>query len=384
MKKNYEKLTVILFCSLLFLLSVSFLIIPDRDFSEQENRKLQQAPILDSESFFSGKFSKDINVYFADQFPLRDLFVKIKSSSELGFLKGENNGVLYSNGQLAVKNFKPFRSALIEPTDSDRIYLDMVQIQADAVDRLACKLNVPVVTVIPPRTIDIADSTFLYDRPDGDKLFEIFESSLSEKAGYIDALELLRPKYESGEYVYYKTDHHWTTLGAYYVYCETMRQLGKEDAIIPQSEFEIEYINDFSGTTASKANFPIYERDVLELWHLPDDNDYLINSDGVDENEFYERSFLKKSDKYAVFFGGTKAVTTIKKEGSERETLLIAKDSFANSLIPFLAREFDIVAINLATNASVSALAEFYEADAVMIVFNAENVITTGHLGKLY
>lgn len=384
MQRNYEKLTVICFCALLLLLSVAFLVIPDKDFSEQENRSLQQAPELDSESFFSGKFSETINLYFADQFPLRDLFMKIKSSTELGFLKGENNGVLYSKGQLAVKNFKPFRSALEEPAETDRIYLDMVELQAKTIDKLASKLDIPFVTIIPPRTIDIADSAFSYDRPDGDKLFEIFESRLSSSAGYIDTLTLLRDKYEAGEYVYYKTDHHWTTLGAYYVYCETMRQLGKEDAIIGMDEFEIEYIENFSGTTYSKAGFLTYQRDTLEIWHLPDDEDYKIVSDGVEENEFYERDFLDKSDKYAVFFGGTKAITTITKEGSERETLLIAKDSFANSLIPFLAREFDIVAVNLATNASISALAEFYEADAVMIVFNAENVITTGHLGKLY
>lgn len=383
MKNKFEKLTVILFCSLLALLSVAFLVMPDRAFSEQENRNLQQSPELTKDSFFSGQFAKDINVYFADQFPLRDLFVRIKSGSELAFLKGENNGVLYSKDQLAVKDFMAYRSIAQAPIETDRIYLDSVRAQTEAVERLGQTLDVPLVTVLPPRTIDIADSVFSYDRPDGDAVFEIFDEVLTEKAGYIDVLGLLRPKYESGEYVYYKTDHHWTTLGAYYVYCEIMTQLGKADSIIPKDEFEIEYVPDFSGTTAGKASFPIYTKDTLELWHLPDDNEYLINSDGVDENEFYEREFLDKSDKYSVFFGGTKAVTTITLPGADRETLLIAKDSFANSLIPFLAREFDIVALNLSSSTFVSTFAEVYEADAVLVVFNVENIITTGHLGKL-
>ncbi|MBR6562749.1 MAG: hypothetical protein IKK70_02295 [Clostridia bacterium] len=383
MKNRFEKLTVILFCSLLALLSVAFLVMPDRAFSEQENRNLQQSPELTKDSFFSGQFAKDINVYFADQFPLRDLFVRIKSGSELAFLKGENNGVLYSKDQLAVKDFMAYRSIAQAPIETDRIYLDSVRAQTEAVERLGQTLDVPLVTVLPPRTIDIADSVFSYDRPDGDAVFDIFDEVLTEKAGYIDVLGLLRPKYESGEYVYYKTDHHWTTLGAYYVYCEIMTQLGKADSIIPKDEFEIEYVLDFSGTTAGKASFPIYAKDTLELWHLPDDNEYLINSDGVDENEFYEREFLDKSDKYSVFFGGTKAVTTITLPDADRETLLIAKDSFANSLIPFLAREFDIVALNLSSSTFISTFAEVYEADAVLVVFNVENIITTGHLGKL-
>lgn len=382
MYKRSELVTVVLFCLTVAILAVSFWIIPDKSFSEQENRSLEQMPKLDSESFFSGGFSKAINVYYADQFPLRDIFVTLKSGSELAFLKGENNGVLYSRNQLAVKDFNAYQSRIHITEDTDRIYLDSLQAQLKSVDKLGETLKVPLVTVLPPRTVDIADSVFSYNRPDGDKPFELM-NTLGGESGYIDTLSLLRPKYESGEYVYYKTDHHWTTLGAYYVYCEIMTQLGKADSIIPKDEFEIEYVPDFSGTTAGKASFPIYAKDTLELWHLPDDNEYLINSDGVDENEFYEREFLDKSDKYSVFFGGTKAVTTITLPGADRETLLIAKDSFANSLIPFLAREFDIVALNLSSSTFVSTFAEVYEADAVLVVFNVENIITTGHLGKL-
>ena len=98
-------LTVVLFVLPLALGLILFVALPDSSFSEQENRSLEQMPKLDSESFFSGGFSKAINVYYADQFPLRDIFVTLKSGSELAFLKGENNGVLYSRNQLAVKDF---------------------------------------------------------------------------------------------------------------------------------------------------------------------------------------------------------------------------------------------------------------------------------------
>lgn len=383
MYKRSELITVVSFCLIIAILSVLFVALPDKVFSEQENRNLEQAPELNKDSFFSGEFAKDTNVYFSDQFPFRDLFVKIKSFAELALLKGENNGVLYSENQLAVKDFNAYQSILNIVEDTDRIFLDSAEAQLKAIDTLGKNLDIPLVTVIPPRTIDIADSEFSYDRPDGDKIFDIMSETLGEESGYIDTLGILRPKYEQGEYVYYRTDHHWTTQGAYYIYCEIMNRLGRADKIIPESEFEIETVEDFSGTTAARANFPIYRKDTLEIWHLDDDTQYTVIADGEDIGGFYNRSYLEKSDKYSVFLDGTHGVTTIKKNGEERDTLLIAKDSFANCLIPFLAREFDIVALNLADSAFITAYAQTYEADAVLLVYNTENLITTGELGKL-
>ena len=379
MYKRSELITVISFCLIIAILSVLFVVLPDKEFSEQENRNLEQAPELNNDTFFSGEFAKDTNVYYSDQFPFRNLFVKIKSFSELSLLKGENNGVLYSEEQLAVKDFNAYQSIINIVEDTDRIFLDSAEAQLKAIDTLGKNLEIPLVTVIPPRTIDIADSKFSYDRPDGDKIFEIMQNTLGEDTGYIDTLGILRPKYEQGEYVYYRTDHHWTTQSAYYIYCEIMKQLGRADNIIPKTEV----IEDFSGTTAARANFPIYKKDTLEIWHLDDDDQYTVIADDENIGGFYNRSYLEKSDKYSVFLDGTHGVTTIKKNGAERDTLLIAKDSFANCLIPFLAREFDIVALNLADSSFITAYAETYQADAVLLVYNTENLITTGELGKL-
>lgn len=382
MKKYSELLTVILFCIIIAALALSFVIMPDRTFSEQENRDLARSPEFDSERFFSGEFATDMNVYFADQFPLRDAFVKIKSATELALIKGENNGVLYSYDQLAVKNFNAYRSILEITENTDRVYADTAKAQIENVKKLSESLDIPTVTVIPPRTVDVADPIFVYDRPDSDILFDIMAETLVE-SGYIDTLNDMRDRYESGEYVYYRTDHHWTTLGAYYTYCEIMESLGKKDRIIPKEEFEIEQIEDFSGTTAARANFPFYKKDVLEIWHLPDDGEYDVIADGEALNGLYAREHLETGDKYSVFLDGTHNLTMITKKDKDRETLLIAKDSFANCLIPFLAREYDIVAVNIHTVTAISAAAENYGADAVLIVCNTENLITTGDLGKL-
>lgn len=383
MQHKLNLITVISFCTVLFLLAALFVILPDRSFSEQENRSLAAFPIPDADSFFSGEYASRINVYFADQFPFRDWLVKLKSTAELLFAKNENNGVLYHPDQLAVRDFNTYKSRLHIAEDTDRIYLDTVRAQLELYDTFAQSLDVPLVTVLPPRTIDVTDSLYSYDRPDGDAVFELMSGCLSDKCGYIDTLSLIRDYFDRDEYVMYRTDHHWTTYGAYLVYCEIMKQLGKESSVIPYDSFEIECINDFSGTTASRANFPSYRKDTLEIWHLPDDQAYSVVADGVELGGFYSTDYLSTGDKYSVFLDGTHQLTEIKKIGENRETLLIAKDSFANCLIPFLAREYDIVAVNLHTYTGVSALAEQYHAAAVLVVYNTENIITTPDLGNL-
>jgi hypothetical protein len=385
--KFSELLTVILFCAILASFSVSFLLLPDKEYSEQEKRPLEQLPELNGENFFSGKYAKDINTYFADQFPLRNLFVKLKSSAELAFLKGENNGVLYSYGQLAMKDFPAKLSSRHPDTsttpDTDRVYLKSVEVQLKAVNSVADKLKVPMVTVLPPRTIDIVDSVFDYDRPDGDAVFELMNATLSEKTGYVDTLSLLRPKYEQGEYVYYRTDHHWTTEGAYAIYTEIMKQLNCEDRIIPRSDFTVETVDGFSGSTAANGNFPFYKKDEVEIWHLDDDDSYTVIADGEDIGGFYSYKYLESSDQYSIFLDGTHGKTEITKNGEERKTLLVVKDSFANCLIPFLAREFNIIALDLATNLNISYAVEEYNADAVLVVYNVENIIKSVNLSKI-
>ncbi len=383
MHKKSELLTVILFCVVIASVSLLFVILPDKTFSQQENRDLAMFPELTKESFFSGEFAKQLNVYFADQFPFRNQLVKLHAATEQLFLKGSNNGVLYDHNQLAVYEFNSYHSFLEITPDTERLYLDTIQLQLDALDRLGQNLDVPLVTVLPPRTIDVTDQIYSYDRPDGDVAFEMMRDTLKKNAGYIDALSLLREKHQDGEYVIYRTDHHWTTLGAYYLYCEIMKELGKSDRIIPQEEFEISQISGFSGTTAAKGNFPFYEPDVLEIWRLSDEGEYEITIDGEQFDGFYSERFLQESDKYSVFLDGTHNVTLIKKPGQQRETLVIAKDSFANCLIPFLAREYDIVALNLRTNTALSFAVEYYSAAAVLVVYNMENIMTSADLANV-
>ena len=97
-QKIANLLTVLLFVIPLALGLILFAALPDKDFSEEENRSLQAFPTLTWKSLSEGKFGQQMNEYFADQFPARDALVGIKGVAELAMGKGENNGVLLGKG----------------------------------------------------------------------------------------------------------------------------------------------------------------------------------------------------------------------------------------------------------------------------------------------
>ena len=380
--KNYDKITAIAFCAFLAVFSVLFIFLPGRTFSEQENRELASAPELSARSLFDGTFADGVNVWFADQFPGRDAMVKLKSAAEQLLLKQSNNGVLYSRDQLAVKQFDAYRSRLYKVADADGFFESSVSAQADSLVRAAEKVDIPVITLVPPRTIDVCGEKFGYPGH-GDALFELLESALSEKAGYIDTLGMLREGY--GDYLIYRTDHHWTTAGAYRAYVKIAEKLGMGEECLPETYFTKEKIPGFYGTTAARGNFVFCKNDVLEIWTAGDDGDYSVVADGKEIGGFYDRSRLDTSDKYSVFLGGTHGTTVITKKGGEnRKKMLIIKDSFANCLIPFLARGFDIVALDIKSGVDIAQAVRTYGADVILVVCNAENVVSDGSLGRIY
>lgn len=403
MRKRIEIASAALFLVFVIGFAAAFWIVPDADFSEEENRPLAKFPSFSVESLLDGSFSDGINTYFADQFPIRDLFVGIKGVTETASLKGENNGVLLGkNGQLAVRLFTMYKSRLERTEDMDYYYSDTVAMSIDALNAYAEQEKRPLVTLLPPRAIDTASSALSYPQEISDALHEQLASGISEKAGWIDVLPMMRERYEAGDYICYRTDHHWTTLGAYLAYCEVMKAFGMEDAIIPEDSFSVEQIPEFYGTSWSKAGCKFVPADTMELWSLGNDDAFVTTcyaskmikgEDGkpVEGKEAYksfsgwlERSHLAGKDKYAAFLDGTHNELTVFSENEKRERLLLAKDSYANSMVPFLAQHFDLVIVNLSNKMTeLSRYAEEYDCSRVLIVYNLENLVTGNNLASI-
>lgn len=391
MKHRHSIAIVVCFVLLLGSFSLAFWLIPDQNFSARENRALQTLPRFDTQKLLGGELSSAYNDYFADQFPARDLLVTFKGTLELLTAKGENNGILMGRGgQLAKRLFATARADGKAAEDSDIIDNEHLKNAAVGINCAAENVDVPFVVFLTGRTADVATSAFLYPTKASDAMLQTLHENVNEDVNYLDLVPAYRARYENGEYVYFRTDHHWTTLGAYYAYCEIMKAFERENDIIPAENFEKETVStEFWGTFASASGFHFVPPDSVELWLLGNEADFLVTADGkILDGGFYNRAHLNGNDKYSIFLDGTHDVVTVtKKDGENRPTLAIFKDSFANSVAPFLAQHFDLVLYNLSSPRTdytdVNAYAKACDADAALVLYTLGNVIETDKMNRL-
>lgn len=397
--------TSALFAFIIFAFAIAFVVTPDAEFSEEENRSLTTFPKFSWDALVDGSFSSKINEYFADQFPARNSLVGIKGVTETLFGKGENNGVLLGDdGQLAVRLFTIFKSRLERTADMDYFYPDTVAQSVDALNNWAKSTDLPVATILPPRTVDVAASAFSYPTEINDALHTQLNETIAPEANYIDLLPIMREKYDAGESVYLRTDHHWTTYGAYIAYTEVMKSWGMEDQILPQDAFSVEVVEDFYGTTWSKAGYKFIEPETLEIWTVGNEDQFVTScisekqvkgEDGkptaVKEayktfSGWLDRDFLTQKDKYGAFMSGTHNEQTVflGDGNTGRERLLVVKDSFVHTMIPFLCQHFDIVVINLSGRvANITDYVEEYGCDRVLVVYNWANLIENNNMAAV-
>lgn len=391
MKKISNLLTVVLFLAVIGGLALAFWVIPDKTFSENENRVLSDFPTISVDKVMEGELSEDFNAYFTDQFPFRDTWLTWGSLTHLSLGQGEANGVLVGKGgQLAVRKFDAYISLTERAEDTDYYSEAHLRRAAEALGALTDKVAVPVTVLPAPRTLDVAISAFDYPAELSDTLNDTLHGYFAE-AG-VDSLDLLptfRAMYEAGDYVYYRTDHHWTTPGAYAAYEAIMTEWGMADAIIPYESFGAHTVEDFYGTTWSRAGLSFIRPDTLAYVTMADDDCYMVRDDKgeIVMSGFVDPSFLDKKDKYGAFMSGTHRLLTVTYEGEDetaRPRLLIARDSFASSLAPFLARHFDLVMVDLSGGMThLSEYAETYGCDRILIVYNIENFVTADAAARI-
>ncbi len=219
----------------------------------------------------------------------------------------------------------------------------------DAVTRLASESEVPVYVAIPPRKMDVITLPDDIDTAPHLALFDLAQSNCT-KAGaqYIDLLTVLK-----GSGLYFSSDHHWTSRGAFLAYEKIAEALGAEPHA--ESYFTVETVHtSYRGSDWGKSDKTLEIYDSIELYYSPDYTDYtatIVNYpfDSDEGNEIiggmYHIDSLTSWDPYTVYLTGNKPYITIR-NGEDRETLLIVRDSFASALAPFLALHFDIVMID--------------------------------------
>ena len=205
MNKKINLTITVLFLVFLFGFGIAFWILPDTDFSPEENRPLQTFPTVNADNWLDGKVSSQLITYYSDQFPLRSGFVGLHALSELGMGRGESNGVLIGrDGQLAVRRFDAYLTRVERMNDTDyysSAHVDKGLASLVGLHETLQAKNIPLCVVLAPRTIDVTASSFLYPSTISDGLDATIQSAM--QAGGVNSVELMdtfRGLHEAGQY----------------------------------------------------------------------------------------------------------------------------------------------------------------------------------------
>ena len=374
MSKKYTTFITVLFCLFIFGFGLALLILPDREFSEQENRYLTQfeAPTLDSVFGENGQFMVDFEKYVNDQFPLRDQWIQLKAWSERLSGKQENNKV-YFGGEGQQTLFAQYT----KPSDLEQ--------RVDYVNQLGANVDVPVYfALIPDKTWVWADrlptGAPLVD--DGSTIRDA-QGLVSEDVTFIDLTDALQ-----GDDVFYRTDHHWTTMGAHQGYLALMSTMNGSCTIL---ESEPTLVSDtFYGTTWSSSGAGWVRPDEMYTW-VPEGG--LTGNTTVtrypsgqpEEGTFYDLSKLEVKDKYSMFLGGNQGLCVIKNPDAQGGKLLVIRDSYADSLAPFLSLDYQEVHLfDLRYNLmSLKQYVVDNNIDQVLVLYSNSNFSTDSNLALL-
>lgn len=361
--------------ALIVIFGILIFLLPKPEFSEEENRVLADFPSFSIESLVSGEFTSGIAEFYADRFPARNFFIGVKALTEKLMLKGENNG--------AIEGYDGYIVERLEYTEEQYEILSGNLAAIGSFEKLAKEKGIDTSVLLLPRSIDVMDSKLpsLYDTSRADAVWDVAFEAYPNALTVTEALEDAASR---GEYVWYKTDHHYTTLGAYYTYCALGESLGYEPYPIEYFTKEVAS-SEFLGTTYSSSGIKWAKKDVVTLFRFEGDEDYTVTFPN-DENMkgFYNRSFLETKDKYSVFLGGNRSRTTISREGEDLPTLLLIKDSFSNSLAPFLALHFEVELLDLRYyNASAAKLIDELAPDKLLIAYGIDTIATSPETKKI-
>lgn len=383
-KMTPNKLMIALFSVILLAVPIITAATPKLERSENENRLLAKAPTLVNSTqwdkaenagdkfkaikwkYITNRdgeaFKEDFEKYFCDHLVGRETWVKACNRLQMMAGKQEINGVYTLRDQM-IQAFKEY--------------------DADSVNAAVGAIN-----LFAERHPDMQVSMMLAPTSQ-----EFFQSKLPSYAGLLSEKAFIDEVYKSldgvssidclsqiaghaNEYIYYRTDHHWTSLGAYYAYGAAAKTLGY--SALGSGEFNIETASsDFRGTLFSKTLDDTITPDEMN-YYIPASGEQkvtMVCKNGMEINTYeslYVREFLEQKDKYSSFTGSNVPIVDITTDVDNGKSLLIIKDSYAHSLVPFLANHYShITMVDLRyINTDIGMLVDLDEYDQALVMYN--------------
>ena len=381
MKNKKAHIAIIaIFLVFTFSLSILFIALPKEDYSSQEKRYLAKLPEVSLQSFFSGELTNSLeggetSGYIADHFPFRSFFVGVNAYWNLLIRSTASNGYYYGDdGYIITK-----------PADVNRSGKNL-----ELINSFAASYDEVTLMVVPSAGFVLEEKLPRnhVDYPD-ESVCEYVKKNSADNVNFCDITAPFAMMTDEDTQLFYKTDHHWTSEGAYCAYSELCKALGKTPA--GRDSFTVSEYENFYGTTYSSSGYFLTEPDTLQIWEDKKISDSVKvqiteGSETTEHSSMYFSSHLEEDDMYPVFLDGNHALVTIENEmATSDDTLLIVKDSFAHCVAPFLAENYSkVIMVDLRYyKLPVSDIIESEGVNDILFLYGMNNFCTDTNLGYL-
>lgn len=325
-----RKTAALLFFGMLVLISLLELIPLEQEFSEKENRPLATRPKLSLEHVADGSFMAQYEEFRQDQFLVRNLWVSMKNQMDLLVGKRESGGVF--------KGRDAYLLEAVAAADQEKIDANLNAMEAFK----ARYEKVPIYLALAPNAANILSDKLprFAVTEDQNAIFRSIWQNLGEGVTWVDLSKTLSS--HKKEEIYYHTDSHWTTLGAYYASQQLVESMGLDGAKTPKWE-KYAVTNIFTGDLSLKSGYQSGYQESIYIYGPENEKEMpqIVADFGEGKvSTLYDRTKLKERDAYGLFLGGNYGVGNIRTTADTTDRLLLVKDSYANCLIPFLVPYF--------------------------------------------
>lgn len=379
MERKCKIITIALFLIILFGVGIFTVLNGGKKYSVFEKRDLAKFPKTNVKTITKAKFQSGLDNFLNDHVVFRDQCIYTTTMVDKIMGRAEKAGVYFGEDGYLIE--KPVE---VKPADMKENVKYLSKFVNMASKGMGSK-NVKVV-LIPNKENVLADKMPKYApvSTDNIKMKEMLWEELKDKNQIVDLTKALQK--HKDEYIYYKTDHHWTSLGAKYGYEAMMDAMGEKKLTGEKSKV---VSDDFLGTTYNKIHYAP-QKDLITKYDIKTAENVDVvceDSEEIDQNDslYYEKA-LKKADKYEYFMGGNFGVLGVHTGCKNGKTLVLLKDSFANCIIPFLSNNYEniiMIDVRYLGSSIFETLEQLEKIDKLVVLFNDEKLMSNNNLWTL-
>ncbi|MCR5736795.1 MAG: hypothetical protein K6G64_04000 [Eubacterium sp.] len=381
MEKKIRFLTVLIFLVIIYGIGIVTLVQKKNEYSEFEKRKLADFPKVKAKTIMKGEFQKQLNDYLNDHMVLRDQCITVSSLTSKSMGKREQNGVYFGKQQYLIEKYEDRDFSKKDIKDNVKYLSRFANMVAESLGPEKVRI-----ALVPSKVSVLSNKLpkFIRKSKMNDYMKNLLKSKLKNQEILVDLKEVLMK--HRNEYIYYKTDHHWTTLGAEYGYEALMDSMNQEKCVVIKEQT---VCTNFRGTTFNKIHYSP-SMDTIKKCEIESAQNctlvYDISGEKKETNSLYDEEALKTEDKYNYFLGGNFGAIHIHTGCTNGKTLVLIKDSFANCMIPHLTYNYEnieVIDLRYLNSSIFDTLNELEQIDAVIFLFNEEKFMQDNHLWLL-